>query len=370
MNIINYFKPSIGNKEARAAYTVVKSGNLSSGKITRKFENLFLKKLRTKSKKSIAVSNCTSALYTVLNSLNIKEGDEVICPSLSFVADASTIKMLKAKPVFCDIVSEDNLNQDISDLEKKITNKTKAIIIMYYAGYPCNLDYLSQLRKKYKIPIIEDACHALFSYEKKRYLGTIFDYGVFSFYANKNMTTGEGGMIICNKKKFDFLKSFREHSIVDRNYNKLNYKVNELGFNFRLDEIRSCIGIQQLDNILINNQIRKKIALYYLKNLKKYLPSIKIPFENMIGKKYSYHLFPILLPRKTSRQKFVRYLKKNGIFVSMHYPPIHKFNFYLSKTPLNKTNDVSKRLISLPIYPKLKKKEINKIIEVIKNFFQ
>ena len=271
------------------------------GTKSKTFRKLLLEKMGSNSNKfSLAVSSCTTALHLGLIALGVGKNDEVICPSLTFVADANAIKYTGAKIVFCDIVSENNLSICSKDFEK-ITKKTKAIIVVHYAGYPANLDKIIKIAKKYNIKIIEDSCHALFSNYKKKQLGNFGDLSVFSFYSNKNITSGEGGMIYGKKKYMNKISLLRNHGIKRNNFSskKFNsqYDVIHCGFNYRLNEISSAILIEQLKKIDKLNNKRKILASYYKMKINKSFSNITIPFEKLIGN-FSYHIYPIILPEK------------------------------------------------------------------------
>ena len=260
----------------------------------------------------------------------------MLCSSLTFVADANSILYVGAKPVFVDIESKINLNMSVNDLKKKITKKTKAIIMTHYAGFPCQIDTIKSIAKKNKLILIEDACHTIFSKYKNKYLGLYGNYGVFSLYGNKNMTTGEGGIIISSKENINKIKKLRNHGIersLKERYNSKNpiYNISNLGFNYRIDDLRSSLGLSQIKKIDKLNFIRKKKALNYCKLFKKKPKFINIAFKDLIGENFSYHLFVILLPKNVDRKKLINFLFKNGIETSVHYKPIHEFNLYKKK---------------------------------------
>ncbi len=371
---IPFHKINYNIKELMAAKTVMKSGWLTMGPKAKLLENYFWKKMGSNSNKfSLAVSSCTTALHLGLIALGVGKNDEVICPSLTFVADANAIKYTGAKIVFCDIVSENNLSICSKDFEKKITKKTKAIIVVHYAGYPANLDKIIKIAKKYNIKIIEDSCHALFSNYKKKQLGNFGDLSVFSFYSNKNITSGEGGMIYGKKKYMNKISLLRNHGIKRNNFSskKFNsqYDVIHCGFNYRLNEISSAILIEQLKKIDKLNNKRKILASYYKMKINKSFSNITIPFEKLIGGNFSYHIYPIILPEKINKMKFINFLSKNGIETTTHYTPINRLRFYKTNIKLRNLDKIYKRLVSLPIYPDLKKSEINYIIKTIKKIY-
>ena len=292
---IPFFKTSYDHNEVKAFSKLVRSGNFSMGMATINFEKAIAKKLNITHENVALVSNCTTGLHLSMIVTGIKQNHEVLCSSLTFVADANCIKYVGARPQFIDISSNKNWNMSVNDIKKKIKRNTKAIIMTHYAGYPCEIAKIRKIAKQYKLILIEDACHTIFSKFKKKYLGTYGDLGVFSLYGNKNITTGEGGIVIGKKEYIKKIKILRNHAInksmLERSLSKTpTYEIEELGYNYRIDDIRSTIGIEQLKKIDGLNNLRRKVALNYKKMINKELPEIIIPFSNFIGEKYSYHL--------------------------------------------------------------------------------
>ena len=372
--IIPFFKTSFDSNEINAFKKVVKAGNFSMGQSTVKLEKMIARKLKISEKNVAMVSSCTTGLHLAMIVSNIKKNDEVLCSSLTFVADANCIKYVDAKPKFIDITSSDNWNISTKDILKNITKKTKAIIMTHYAGYPCDILKIKKIAQKNNLVLIEDACHTIFSKFKNKYMGTYGDLGVFSLYGNKNITTGEGGIVIGKKKLIDKIKILRNHAInksmLERNISKTpTYQIYELGYNYRIDDIRSAIGIEQIKKIDNLNNLRKKVANNYKKLISKELPSVKIPFQEFIGGKFSYHLFPILLPNELDRDQLIKFLNDRGIQTSIHYKPIHNLKFYEKPNfKLINLDKISKYILSLPIHPKLGLIDQRYIVANIKKF--
>ena len=372
--IIPFFKTSFDSNEINAFKKVVKAGNFSMGQSTVKLEKMIARKLKISEKNVAKVSSCTTGLHLAMIVSNIKKNDEVLCSSLTFVADANCIKYVDAKPKFIDITSSDNWNISTKDILKNITKKTKAIIMTHYAGYPCDILKIKKIAQKNNLVLIEDACHTIFSKFKNKYMGTYGDLGVFSLYGNKNITTGEGGIVIGKKKLIDKIKILRNHAInksmLERNISKTpTYQIYELGYNYRIDDIRSAIGIEQIKKIDNLNNLRQKVANNYKKLISKELPSVKIPFQEFIGGKFSYHLFPILLPNELDRDQLIKFLNDRGIQTSIHYKPIHNLKFYEKPNfKLINLDKISKYILSLPIHPKLGLIDQRYIVANIKNF--
>jgi dTDP-4-amino-4,6-dideoxygalactose transaminase len=371
---ISFFKTNFDSNEITAFKKIVKKGNFSMGELTSKFEKKIARKLKISENCVALVSNCTVALHLAMIVSKIKKNDEVLCSSLTFVADASCVKYVGATPKFVDITSVDNWNISTDDISRNITKKTKAIIMTHYAGYPCEISKIKKIAKKNNLILIEDACHTIFSKFKGKYMGTYGDLGVFSLYGNKNITTGEGGIIVGKKKLIDKIKILRNHaidrSVLEKSLSNIpTYQIHDLGYNYRIDDIRSSIGIEQLKKIDKLNNLRKKVAKNYKKLLSEVIPSISIPFKKFIGDNYSYHLFPILLPHSLDRDELIRFLNDRGIQTSIHYKPIHKLKFYEKKFFRLKTLDkISNHILSLPIYPKLSLIDQKYIIKNI-NYF-
>jgi len=372
---IPLFDISFGDEEIKAVTKILKSGWLSMGNMTQEFESQFSKFLGCKY--CIMVSSGTAALHLANLAIGIKEEDEVICPSLTFVAGANSIRYTGAKPIFADIESQNDLCISPNDIEKRITKKTKAIQVMHYAGYPCQMDSIVEIAKKYDLYIIEDSAHAIGSLYKGRKCGTIGDIGCFSFFSNKNLSIGEGGMLVTNKKDFYYkAKLLRSHGMTSLSWDRakghaFSYDVIENGFNYRIDEIRPAIGLIQLKQIEEKNTKRKKLVEYYKKKLFE-ISFINIPFMDY-KEESCFYIFPILLDKSINRKEFMLYLKKQGIQSSIHYPPIHLFSSYKKqylKTSLPVTEYIGKNEITLPLYPMMNLKDIDYISDTIINFMK
>lgn len=214
---IPLFELNFDEAEEKAVIETIRSKWISIGPKTTEFENKFASMLNVKH--SIALSNCTVALHLAMKILGIKDGDEVICPSLTFVATVNSIRYVNAIPVFADVKSYDDLTIDPEDIEKKITSKTKAIVVMHYGGFACDMDRIMAIAKKYNLKVIEDSCHGPLSEHQGRKLGTIGDIGCFSFFSNKNISTGEGGMLVTNNPEyFQRAKLLRSHGMTSLSY--------------------------------------------------------------------------------------------------------------------------------------------------------
>ena len=348
----------LDEEEIEEVVKVLKSKWLSMGPVTQKFEEEFAKYIGIKH--AFGVSSGTAALHIAHKVLGIGPGDEVIVPSLTFVATANSILYCGAKPVFTDITSLDNFDISPDDILEKITDKTKAITIVHYGGYPCDMKAIMEIAEDHKLKVIEDAAHAVGAEYRDKKCGTIGDVGCFSFFANKNLVTGEGGMVVTDDDALaDKIRIIRSHGMTTLTWDRHkghahSYDVVDIGFNYRINEMASALGLVQLKKLDENNEKRKKIVEEYRKRLKS-ISEISIPFKNRKDKS-SYHIFPILLSENGPRDEFIVRLKKRGIQTSIHYPPIHLFTYYqkifgFKEGTLPKTEFVGNHEVTLPLHP-------------------
>ena len=363
----------LGKEEEQEVLRVLRSRWLSAGPVTERFEKAFTEYLG--GGYAIAVSNGTAALHLALASLGIEEGDEVILPSLTFVATANAVLYVGARPVFADNVSTENLNISPEEIEKKITKKTKAIIVMHYGGYPCEMKAILGIAKRYGLYVIEDAAHAPGAEYHGKKCGLIGDAGCFSFFSNKNLVTGEGGMVVTRDKTLaERIQRMRSHGMEALSWDKYlgrlsSYDIRGLGYNYRTTEIQSALGLVQLKKLDRNNRKRKRLVQLYVNGLQK-VEEISIPFSRLKGHP-SYHLFPILVAPHIDRNSVMERLKRFGIQTSVHYPPVHLFSFYrkrfsFKRGMLPKTEEVSRREVTLPLHPRMAERDVKWIAEKVK----
>lgn len=356
--------------ESLAVEKVLKSRWLTMGKVTQEFEASFA--AHVQAKHAIAVTNATAALHLACLVLGLGPGDEVIVPSLTFVATANAVRYVGATPVFADIVSDDNLNISPDTISALITSRTRAIIVVHYSGYPCDMEAILLIAKQNGLFVIEDAAHAVGSELNGRPLGTWGDIGCFSFFSNKNMTTGEGGMMTTDSDDLaQKLNRLRSHGMTSLTWDRhkghaYSYDVVDLGYNYRIDEIRAAIGLVQLSKVERNNERRRSLTQVYRDALQELAPQVNVPFQHHLGKT-SAHIMPVLLPQDTKRQDFIESMKGNGIQTSIHYPPIHTFTSYRDDTVWNLpvTEDVAKREITLPLYPAMSNDDVIVVVSAI-----
>jgi dTDP-4-amino-4,6-dideoxygalactose transaminase len=352
----------------------MKNDWLTMGEITKQFESTFSDMIQ--SRHAFAVSNGTAALHLALLALHIQPGDEILLPSLTFVACANVIKAVGATPVFVDIESETDWTISATDLEQKITKQTKAVMLVHYAGFPCNYDQIIPIAKKHNLFIVEDCAHALVSQFRDDYCGTLGDIGCFSFFSNKNMTTGEGGMVVTqNDEIADTLRVMRSHGMttltLDRYQGRaITYDVVAHGLNYRIDEIRSAIGRSQLKRLRTN--LSKRFALFqaYRERLGP-VDEIVFPFIEKANSEIGIHIQPIAL-RSQDRDTVIHKLKEEGIQASIHYPPIHRFQAYKDEQPSARcplTEQISASELTLPLYPEMTEEQVDIVCRALLQSF-
>ncbi len=353
---IRITKVRLGKEEISSLLKVLKSGNLTQGEKVMEFEQGFAK--YTGTNYAVAVSSGTSALFLSLLALGIGQDDEVITTPFSFIASANAILYTGAKPVFVDIDEKTfNLNPEL--IEEKITKKTKAILPVHLFGLPCDMGNIIKIAKKHKLFVIEDACQAHGAQYIDRKVGTFGELGCFSFYATKNMTTGEGGMITTNSKNlYEKIKLLRNHG------SKVRYRHNMLGYNFRMTDVNAAIGLEQLRKLPNFNRIRINNANFLTKNFSE-IKSLEVPFVPTKAM-HVFHQYTIKLGPTISRKRVIDLLSSRGIETAVYYPiPIHKQRLYRSLGYLDKlpvAEKVAKRVLSLPVNPYLKPSELMKIV--------
>lgn len=367
---IPLFKLNFGEEEIEAVTETIRSKWISTGPKCEELEKQFVDMFDVKY--AVSMSNCTDALHLSCILTDIKPGDEVLCPSLTFAASVNCIKYVGATPVFCDIISPEHLNIDPDDIEKKITSKTKAIIVVHMAGFAAKMDEIMSIAQKYNLKVIEDACHGPLSEYKGKKLGTIGDVGCFSFFSNKNISTGEGGMLITNNQEMaKKARLLRSHGMTTMSYQRASghattYDIVELGYNFRLDDIRASIGVVQMKKLQTDLEKRVQVRNEYLKQLSS-IDGITIPFAD--NKEFvSNYIMPIVLKDSTAekRDQVREKLHAAGIQTSIHYPAIHKFSIYkYFNASLPTTEYVTDNEITLPMYASLTKEEIVLIAETL-----
>jgi dTDP-4-amino-4,6-dideoxygalactose transaminase len=370
---VPFFKPHITVDDRKAVLSSLNQFLLTDGPRLKEFESNFAKFVG--SRFAVGVSNATSALHMSLKALGVKDGDEVIVPDITFVATANAVLLSGATPILAD-VNIDDYNISISSIKKNITTKTKAIIPVHMAGKSCDMNEIRKIANKFNVFVIEDCAHALGTKFGNKHVGTFGDIGCFSFYPTKNITTIEGGMIVCNNQKIEqYIRRARSHGInrsLAQRYGSgipWEYDIEEPGYNYRLDEIRSALGLSQLRRIKKINQLRLNAVRYYNNRLKKIAGIVTPEFSNY--SKDSHHLYIIRITEKfgMTRTELFKKLLGDGISTTVHYKPLHEFSIFkkLAKTydSLENSAKLYSELLSLPLFPTITRKEQNSVIESI-----
>ena len=343
---------------------VVKTNDFTLGSSVNDFENKIKKLLGAKY--VVAVGSGTDALMLSLKCLEVKEGDEVITTPYTFYATIGAIVTAGAKPVFVDVDTDYNINP--LELEKKITKKTKAILPVHWSGRVCEMDKIKKISNKYKIPIVEDSCHAILAKYKNKMAGNFGDFGCFSLHPLKNLNVwGDGGFVLIKKKKFyNKMMLLRNHGLISRNKNQL------FGYNSRLDTIQAVVALHLLKKIKFITNKRISNSLYLDKKLSK-IKSVIVKKRKEYLKEV-FHLFEFRVKDKKIRLKLIKFLQKKGIDAKIHYPiPMHLqpaakiFGYRKGDFPV--TEKISNTTISLPVHEFIKKEDLNFMIKTIKGFF-
>jgi dTDP-4-amino-4,6-dideoxygalactose transaminase len=362
-----------GEEEEQAVLRVLRSRWLSMGEETQQFEKEFAGFVGAKH--AFAVTNATAALHMACAAVGIGPGDEVIVPSLSFVATANAVRYTGGIPIFADIESETSFVISVTSIEKCITEKTRAMMVMHYAGFACDMPAILELAKKHHLFVLEDSAHTIGASLNGKHLGTWGDVGCFSFFSNKNMTTGEGGMVTTNDDNLaERLRVLRSHGMTSLSWDRhkgraWTYDVVDLGFNYRIDEMRSAVGREQLKKVENFNAKRSQLTRFYRDLLADAASDVVVPFLENHGES-CFHIMPILLPKGMDRIQFMEGMKAEGIQTSIHYPPIHYFkNFsghpeYL-RTSLSATEDVGMREVTLPLYPGMSTSDVEIVVSAV-----
>jgi len=370
-NKIIFNKPFINNEAKKNILDVLKKKNFTDGFYQKKCETFLTKRINSHS--IHLTHSCSSALEIATMLIDLKKDDEVIIPSYTFTSTANCIIMRGAKPVFVDIKLND-LNIDPKEIEKKINKKTKAIIIVHYAGVACDMREILRIKKKYNLFIIEDAAHAFTGKYKNLYLGTIGDFGAFSFHETKNLIAGQGGALSINNKRFVkraklILDKGTDRSIIKNK--KKYYSWKDVGSEYRAPELTSALLYSQLNSSKSMQRKRENIWNYYYKKLKTLETNLFYTLnEDTIYKKSAYHVFPIIFQSIKFRDLFIKFMKINNVECFFHYYPLHLSSYgkKISKYKLKNTEKVYNGLVRLPIYPSLKKEELSYIIKLIVKF--
>lgn len=368
--------PLIEQAEIDEVVASLKSGWLGTGPKVHKFEEMF--KEYKGVKYAMALNSCTAALHLSMLAIGIKPGNEVILPSMTFASTANAVIHAGGKPILVDC-EKDTMNMDPEDIERQITPKTKAIIPVYFAGRPCNMDRIVDIANKHNLKIVEDAAHAIEAEYNGKKTGTFGDIGCFSFYVTKNIITGEGGMAITNVEEyankikrlsFHGIRKDKLHSSSDKKYK--HYQVIDRGFKLTMMDIQAAIGIHQLPRVEKYWERRKEIWERYNEAFEDLPVFIPAPIPN--GVKHSYHLYTFLLDidkLNITRDEFLYEMAKRNIGVGVHYIALHLHPYYQQKYGYKQgdfpnADWISDRTVSIPLSAKLTDNDVQDVINTVR----
>lgn len=375
-SFLHPFKHSIGDEEIDEVVNTLRSDWITTGPKTFNFEEIFLENVN--SKHAIAVTSCTAALHLAIVALGIGDGDEVITTPYTFAATSEVVINENAKPVFVD-VEKDTYNIDPALIEEKITDKTKAIIVVHYAGHACEMDKIMDLARKYDLYVIEDAAHAIGSKYKDKKIGSIGDFTCFSFYATKNITTAEGGMITTDHGDLaDKMRMLSLHGISKDAWKRYSsegswyYEIIYSGYKYNMSDLQASIGIHQMKKLDQMQKRREEIADRYNQSFAQ-IPQITIPTVKSYAT-HAWHLYPIQVnPELLSinRNEFIEALKAENIGTSVHFIPLHLHPYYREKYGFKgddfpNAESLYNNEISLPIYPRMTDEDVEDVISAVK----
>lgn len=371
---IPFTKPHIPESTLLEIGKVFKSGWITTGQKAKEFEQEFAKFINTKN--GIAVANGTAALHLAYKAVGIGPGDEVLVPSFTFCSTINMIIHLGAKPVFCDI-DEKSLCIDPKDVERKINQHTKAIVVVHFAGMPADLTEIQRVAIKNKVAVIEDAAHAFMTKHNNHYIGSGRNLACFSFYATKNLTTAEGGMVTTNNKQLsEYIRMLLMHGISKHAWNRYSkkgtwkYDVLFPGYKYNMTDIQAVIGIEQLKVAQKSREKRLGLVNRYFEKLA-INPSLILPTREMkSGNEHAWHLFTIRLKNtsKINRNELFEKLREFGIGTSVHFIPNHMQSYYkktYGKINLPVTESIYKSILSLPLYEDMSFDDIDYVAEVV-----
>ena len=370
---VPFFIPWITDEDKKAVLEALTSRWLTGGPRAREFEKMFARYLVTKH--AIAVNSCTAALHLAMRALGIGPGDEVIVPVFTFAATANAPIFVGAKPVFADI-DEKTFNISPKGIQNKITEKTKAIIVVHYGGQPCDMKEIMQIAKRHNLHVVEDCAHSLGAEYMNQKTGSIGTIGCFSFYPTKVITTLEGGMVTTNDEEIaKQIKILREHGMTKGAFNREKtatwyYDVVDLGYNYRLNEVQAALGISQLKRIEEINKKRIEASHYYTHKLKE-IKGIILPYEAK-DRTHVYHLYVLRVTEGygINRDELYKKLSAKGIGLSVHYTPLHLLTFYKRNLGCKKgdfpiAEQISREILSLPLFPLISKVQIDYVVKEI-----
>ena len=371
---IPLFDTDFGREELEAVQRPLNAGWLTMGEETLALERELRDRLGVRH--CFAVTNCTAALHMACAALGLGPGDEVVCPTLTFVASANAICYTGATPVFCDSLGEHDLNLDTDDVRERITPRTRALLLVHYAGFPCDVARLTALAREHRLAVIEDCAHAVFSAVGGTPCGTFGDAGCYSFFSNKNITCGEGGAVVTHRDDLaDTLRLLRSHGMTSLTLDRhkghaFTYDVLLHGYNYRIDELRAALlraQLAQLDGVLAR---RRRLFLWYADALEG--GEITLPFVGRTSaqdwSQTAVHILPALLPPGTDRAAVMERMRAAGIQTSIHYRPVHRMHAFQRQgveAGVPVAENLASREITLPFYPGMTRADVAAVVAAL-----
>jgi dTDP-4-amino-4,6-dideoxygalactose transaminase len=360
-------EPCLGLGEMTALAEVIDGGWITMGERVRAFERAFAEMHGTED--AVAVSSCTAGLHLIMHALGLGPDDEVLVPSLTFVATANCVRYVGATPIFVDIASTELPLMSLADAAAKCTPRTRAVILVHFAGYLVDPEPWRAFAAERGLVLVEDAAHAA----GLPGVGTLGAAAAFSFYGNKNMTTAEGGMVVARDPALrETVRQARGHGLTTGTFQRLNsrtptYDVTMLGFNYRMDELRAAMGLVQLSHLLEWNETRRALTHRYRSLLRAECPEVSLPFED--ARPSVHHIMPVLLPAHADRQTVIDTLAERGIQTTIHYPPVHRLSFYRaqdSTLALPTTEAFADRELTLPLHPRMNQQDVRRVVTALR----
>lgn len=371
------FATDLGEEELKAVTRVIKSGWLTMGEETRLFEQEFAAYLGVKH--AFMVSNCTAALHLAHHVLGAGAGDEIISPSLTFVATTNSIVQTGATPVFADVTSHDDLTVSPESISAQLTKRTKGIVVMHYGGFACAMEEIMSLARRNSLYVVEDCAHSIGGRSGDSMTGTIGDVGCFSFFSNKNLSTGEGGMLVTDRddlaERFRVLRTHGMTTVtLDRHRgHAFSYDVVDCGFNYRSAELNAALGRVQLQKLVPKNERRRALMRRYTELLGNVDGVVPAFHECGNIDTSACHIMVAVLDEGIDREIVMQKMKEQGIQTSIHYRPIHTFAAYRAKGlagSLAITDSLSQRLLTLPLYPDMSDEQVTVVVDALCNILR
>lgn len=377
---VPFHRPALDLEEEREVIDTLRSGWLTTGPKTRRFEQQFAEYLGARH--AVAVNSCTAALHLSLIVNDVRPGDEVITSPITFASTANVIEHVGATPVFVDVLP-DTLNIDPIQLAQAVTPRTRAIIVVHFAGHPCDMNAISAIATEHGIPVIEDAAHAIEGVYRGRKIGTISPTTCFSFYATKNITTGEGGMIATNDDGFaQRLRVLSLHGISVHAWDRYrpgeyeHWDILEAGYKYNMSDLQACLGIHQLARIEAGLQLRRKWTAQYDEAFAD-IPEIR-PLKRLPEVESAHHLYVLRFATErltATRDQIMQMLQARGVGIGIHFRPVHLHPYYRRKYgylrgALPVAENAGQRVISIPLFPAMTEAEVQHVIDQVRDLIK